>query len=295
MTQELDLKALTQALRPYMAGSRFVPLEPEEQALLDYFETNWDFGGVYLNPDMPPLEAPPQVARPRPLVLKTRPEPEPGPVLPTVPTPTPSPSTPPPVPPPAQSFNKMEAKSLDSLHFRVRECRDCILSNTRRSVVFGQGNQQTKLLVVGDQPSQPEDQRGQAFFGAEGEWIDKIILALGINPRAVYYTQRVKCRPDGDRPATFEEIEACGEIFGKQIELLAPRLILALGERTLKSLLPQSPPWSEIRGRALDYQGARLIGLWHPRDVSQNLGLLPQVWDDLRRVRQELGPIFKMA
>ena len=164
-------------------------------------------------------------------------------------------------------------------------------------------------MVVGDQPTRDEDQRGLTFLGERGDFLAKMLLALGLTKDSAYLTHLVKCRPDGDRAAKREEISACTAIFGKQLELLwptlgqtpgngeagpepekpAPKLILALGHSTLLSLVPEAKDWQNSRARVFFYQGASVMGLDAPEQVLANKEtLVPRLWDDLRRVRQEL-------
>jgi len=332
----LDFQELARAIAPLGHQSRTLMLDEPDPGLLERLALLWDledsFQPASSTPWVPvhkaPLAAPPLGSaslsppslnrpQPRPPVRGPEPIPQTGhQPLPLAKTFSPAPApvverkpAPPVLVPGGAKPEPLAAKSLDSLHFRVRECSWCGLCESRRQVVFGQGNQRAFLVVVGDQPTRDEDQRGLTFLGERGDFLAKMLLALGLTKDSAYLTHLVKCRPDGDRAAKREEISACTAIFGKQLELLwptlgqtpgngeagpepekpAPKLILALGHSTLLSLVPEAKDWQNSRARVFFYQGASVMGLDAPEQVLANKEtLVPRLWDDLRRVRQEL-------
>lgn len=318
--EDLDFLELARAIGPLAHQSRFLMLDEPDPGLLETLASLWDLEESFqpspVSPLVPALKAPLPPTKPVPWPQHRQPlrSPEPPPTpAPVQPSPPPVEERKPAPPAPATGGAKPEplaAKSLDSLHFRVRDCSWCGLCESRRQVVFGQGNQKAFLVVVGDQPTREEDQRGLTFLGERGNFLAKMLLALGLTRDSAYLTHLVKCRPDGDRAAKPEEISACTAIFGKQLELLwpellgpasaqtsgtgaepkpAPRLILALGHQTLSSLVPEAKDWQSARGRVFSYHGASLMGLDAPQQVlADKQTLVPRLWDDLRRVRQEL-------
>ena len=293
----LDLSLLAKALKPLAHQSRFLMLDEVDQALLARLAEAYEMPVVVdsvepklqsapaslrqnppaVPPSVPTLRKEVLNSPARPAVVETKPAlAEPGGV--EVPEPEIA----------VAPLNPWEAKSLDSLHVRVRNCTLCELSGSRRSVVFGQGNHNAFVMVVGDQPGQSEDQRGLAFFGETQLMLDRILYCLGLSRSAVFQTCLIKCRPDGDRSANPKEWSSCQPIFEKQVALLQPGLIIALGEAALKKLVPQAPSWAQARGQVFSYQEAGVIGIDSPHEVLSNQSKVPQLWDDLRRVRQEL-------
>lgn len=192
----------------------------------------------------------------------------------------------------AVTLDPMDAKNLDSLHFRVRGCEACDLSMGRRRVVFGQGNQRPLVMVIGDQPVADEDMRGLAFVGAEQAMLDKVLFCLALTRSSVYVTRAVKCRPDGDRPANPAERQQCQGILNKQIDLVQPKLILTLGEQVFRGLVLDAPAWGSTKARPYGYRGVCVMGLNSLVDVIGNPDQVPALWEDLRRVRQQLGALL---
>lgn len=292
----LDLAQLARGLRLAARGSRLLLLEEQDPALLRRLEQLWEVEDCYTGEraEQAAPRRPTEAPKSRRLKPQKAPEPDPKPEQPAPSEPkAPAPErAQKPSPPPV--LEPLVAKSLDSLHFRVSQCERCDLSENRRLVVFGQGNQKGFLMVLGDQPGPEDDPRGLAFSGPDGELLEKILLSLGLSRDSAYLSQAVKCRPGGDRPYAPEEGAACAPILGKQLELLAPKVILALGERAFKALLPSSEPWAALKGRPQNRGEALVFGIEHPRDLLAHKGLIEPLWADLRRFRQALRGVVDL-
>ncbi|MDT8446451.1 MAG: uracil-DNA glycosylase family protein [bacterium] len=288
----LDLAQLARLLRYVARGSGLVWVEDPDPGLSEQVEAHWDFEGCFEGPRSEPepqRSAIPPRRHEAPAPMRAR-RPGPSPAPPVEPSPVIDEPAKPPSPvvrTESPKLEPMDSKSLDSLHFRVAHCVKCGLSANRRAVVFGQGNQKAFLMVLGDQPSKEDDPRGLAFCGPDGDMLEKILLALGLSKESAYLTNAVKCRPDGDRPAHEDERAACAFIFGKQIELLGPKMLLALGEAALRSLVPQAPPWVEAHGKVFQVGNLAVAAIEHPRDLLADKALVGPLWEDLRRIRQE--------
>lgn len=183
-------------------------------------------------------------------------------------------------------FDPLVATNLDSLKFRVKNCTWCKLCDERKAVVFGQGNQQADIMFIGDKPEKGDDSRGMAFWGNSGKLLTQMIQSIGINRDAVYITNTIKCRPPSDRDPLSEEITTCQPILNKQIELLKPRLIIALGQNCLNALLGQNTPLETVRGKYLKHMGIPLLATYHPNDIAKEKKLSHSAWNDFRRIRQ---------
>lgn len=184
------------------------------------------------------------------------------------------------------SFDPLTATNLDSLKFRVKNCIWCGLCNERKSVVFGQGNQKADIIFIGDQPEKDDDSRGIAFWGKAGKLLTQMILSIGINRDAVYITNIIKCRTPGDREPQQVEVITCQPILNKQVEILKPKLIVALGEKSFQSLTGQKISLKQARGKFYSYKDIPLLATYHPNDLAKMRSRNSEAWSDFRRIRQ---------
>ncbi len=185
-------------------------------------------------------------------------------------------------------LNPQNAKTLDSLHLRIKDCDRCPLCLERKTIVFGQGNIKADLMFIGEAPGQEEDVSGLAFVGKAGKLLTQVIQSIGINREAVYIGNVIKCRPPGNRNPIRQEIAACSPILFKQIELLKPKLIITLGNVATKTLWPNAPGIMSIRGKLNNYKDTPLLPSFHPSYLLRNSSALSSVWSDMRRIRQIL-------
>ncbi|MDX2471915.1 MAG: uracil-DNA glycosylase [SAR324 cluster bacterium] len=187
-----------------------------------------------------------------------------------------------------RTLDPLAAKSLDSLHLRIKNCLDCDLGHARVNLIFGQGNQEADLLFIGEAPTAEEDRSGSIYNSPTGRLLSQIITSIGISRESVYFCNTLKCKvPEGAKP-TVTEIKACSGILGKQIALLKPKLIVTLGNVATKALIPNAGPISKIRGTEQVYQGIMVIPTFHPNYLTHTHTHLPQMWDDMRIIRQKL-------
>lgn len=185
--------------------------------------------------------------------------------------------------------NKSEA--LTSLYEQFKDCLLCPLSNTRTKLVFGHGNAQAKLMFVGEAPGFDEDQSGLPFVGAAGQLLTKIIEAMKLKREDVYIANCLKCRPPNNRSPLPTEIVTCSPILMKQIEIIQPQIICALGKFAAQTLLGSQEPISRLRGKFFDWNGIKLIPTFHPAYLLRNPGDKKLVWSDMQQIMRELeGP-----
>jgi len=182
--------------------------------------------------------------------------------------------------------------SLDwtALRQAVADCRACGLCASRKQTVFGVGHLQARWLVVGEAPGEQEDQQGEPFVGAAGQLLDRMLAALGLTRAAdgpqppeqrVYIANTLKCRPPRNRNPAAEELAQCEPFLVRQIELLQPRLILAMGRFAVQALLRTDEPIGRLRGRVHRYQGVPLVVTYHPAYLLRNLPDKARAWEDL--------------
>lgn len=179
----------------------------------------------------------------------------------------------------------------DALRAAVRGCRACGLCETRTQTVFGVGPAQAPLMVVGEGPGADEDARGEPFVGRAGKLLDEMLAAIGRSrERDTFIANVVKCRPPGNREPAPDEAEACRAFLEKQLQLVRPRLILALGRVAAQRLLVTDEPLARLRGPLHHWGPERtpLMVTYHPAYLLRSPGEKAKSWEDLKQVRRFL-------
>lgn len=171
----------------------------------------------------------------------------------------------------------------DALEQTVAACRACRLCEGRTQTVFGVGDRQADWMVVGEAPGEQEDLRGEPFVGQAGKLLDNMLRAVGAKRgKGVYIANVLKCRPPGNRNPAAEEIAQCEPFLRRQVELVQPRIILAMGRFAAQSLLQlQDPVIGQLRGRVHRYNGVPLVVTYHPAYLLRNLPDKAKAWADL--------------
>ena len=179
---------------------------------------------------------------------------------------------------------KEEADSdWQSLKTRVRDCTDCKLRAGCTQTVFGVGDEKAEWLLVGEAPGAEEDRLGEPFVGQAGRLLDQMLLSIGLKRgENVYIANVLKCRPPGNRNPEPDEVAKCSPHLLRQIELIRPKLIVAMGRFAVQALLGTSEPIGKLRGRAHDYLGIPLVVTYHPAYLLRNLPDKAKAWADLR-------------
>ncbi len=183
-----------------------------------------------------------------------------------------------------------DAPSLPALRDAIGDCRRCKLCTGRTNIVFGVGNPQARLVFVGEGPGADEDAKGEPFVGRAGQLLTEIITkGMGLKRDDVYICNVVKCRPPGNRNPEPDEVAACEPFLHRQIELLAPEVIVGLGKFAAQTLLQTKTPISQLRGQWFTYRGVRLMPTFHPAYLLRNPGDKRLVWADIKLVMEVLG------
>ena len=188
--------------------------------------------------------------------------------------------------------------SLDwpALRSAVAACTACGLCKQRKQAVFGVGNESAPWLFVGEGPGADEDEQGEPFVGQAGKLLDSMMAALGIRRgREAYIANVVKCRPPGNRTPTAEEAAACAPFLDRQVELIAPKLIVALGKTAAMRLLGTDASLGSLRGQVHRYRGTPLVVTYHPAYLLRNLPDKSKAWEDLLFARRTLRRIEQGA
>jgi DNA polymerase len=175
-----------------------------------------------------------------------------------------------------------------ALRDAVAACRKCVLCESRTQTVFGTGHEQAHWMVVGEAPGESEDREGEPFVGAAGQLLDRMLAALQLSraadgqpERSVYIANTLKCRPPRNRNPGPGEMAQCEPYLVRQIELLKPRLILAMGRFAVQALLRTDEPIGRLRGRLHRYEGVPLIVTYHPAYLLRSPLDKAKAWEDL--------------
>lgn len=180
-----------------------------------------------------------------------------------------------------------ESPDLEALAARVAACRRCELHTTRTQTVFGIGDGNADLLIIGEAPGAEEDRRGEPFVGRAGQLLNSMLSAIGIARERAYIANILKCRPPGNRDPRPEEVTACGDYLARQVALVAPRVILALGRIAAQNLLNETTPIGKMRGRRYTYGAAQVpvIVTYHPAYLLRSPQEKRKSWQDLLQVK----------
>ncbi len=179
-------------------------------------------------------------------------------------------------------------ESLEQVRTDLGDCRRCKLAPGRKNIVFGSGNPHAQLMFVGEAPGADEDEQGLPFVGRAGQLLTKIIEAIEMRREDVYICNILKCRPPGNRNPEADEIAACEQFLFRQIAVVKPKVICALGTFGAQTLLGTKEPISRLRGRFLEYRGAKLMATFHPAYLLRNPNEKRKVWEDVQKIRDYL-------
>jgi uracil-DNA glycosylase family 4 len=186
----------------------------------------------------------------------------------------------------ASTSTEVGAMDWATLERTVAACTRCSLHATRTQAVFGVGNREAQWLFVGEAPGADEDRKGEPFVGRAGQLLNAMIEAIGMRREDVYIANVLKCRPPGNRDPQSNEVECCEPYLMRQIELIRPRLIVALGRHAAHSLLKTEAALARLRGQRLSYRGTPLVVTFHPAYLLRNPVDKRRAWDDLCLARK---------
>ncbi len=184
--------------------------------------------------------------------------------------------------------NRDASSSLEDLHRSIADCHLCSLGDSRTNLVFGVGNPHAQLVFVGEAPGRDEDLKGEPFVGKAGQLLTKIIQAMGLSRSDVYICNVNKCRPPGNRDPLPEEVEACRPFLARQLEIISPKVVCALGSFAARTLLNTDSRISQIRGSFHLFNGMQLMPTYHPSYLLRNPNAKRDVWDDMKQIMEFL-------
>jgi uracil-DNA glycosylase len=183
-----------------------------------------------------------------------------------------------------------QAQALRAIRQDLGDCTRCKLHQQgRKQIVFGVGNPNADLMFIGEAPGADEDMQGEPFVGRAGQLLTNMIKAMGLTRQDVYIANIIKCRPPGNRTPERDECETCSPFLMRQISVVKPRVIVALGAVAAKTLLAVSAPMTQLRGCWFDFKGTKLAVTYHPAFLLRDPRQKKETWKDLQMVMRELG------
>jgi DNA polymerase len=185
------------------------------------------------------------------------------------------------------------AKSLEELNILICNCMKCQLGDTRKNFVFGTGNPNAEVLVLGEGPGAEEDEQGLPFVGRAGKLLNDILKAIKFERNDVYIANIVKCRPPGNRTPSPAEMEMCMPYLKKQIELINPKLILCVGLTAAHGLLLNKDSLTSLRGKVFEYEGRKVMVTYHPAALLRNPNWKRGCWEDVQAFRKLYDELLK--
>jgi DNA polymerase len=184
------------------------------------------------------------------------------------------------------SADPLTSMGLDQIADAVHACTRCALCRERTNAVPGEGPVDARLAVVGEGPGATEDETGRPFVGRAGQLLTEILAAIELPRERVFICNVVKCRPPGNRKPQQDEMDACVPYLYRQLDVIRPRVILAMGNTAAETLLNTKQTLGSLRGRVHQFRGMPLIVTYHPAALLRNPHWKKPTWDDVRIARQ---------
>src|ERR1700737_3760352 len=188
-----------------------------------------------------------------------------------------------------EAVDKVKDDTLLKIREDLGECTRCKLHKTRNQIVFGDGSSKARLGFVGEGPGADEDEQGLPFVGRAGKLLTQMIEAMGLQRNDVYICNVVKCRPPENRTPEKDEVSTCSPFLLRQLDTIAPKVIVCLGNIAAQTLLQTHRGISHFRGEWLDFRGRKLMATYHPAYLLRNPSAKGEVWKDLQKVMAVLG------
>ena len=204
-----------------------------------------------------------------------------------------APRTSTPAPPPAATVvhpwqrDPAGLRTMGELHDSFAGCHRCPLGKSRTNFVFGVGNPEATMMLVGEAPGRDEDEQGEPFVGRAGQLLNKILAAIQFRREDVYIANILKCRPPGNRNPEADEIASCEPILRRQIELVRPVILCTLGSFAVRTLLGTTSGITRLRGKVHDYRGIPVVPTYHPAALLRNPSWKRDTWEDVKLLRRE--------
>ena len=180
-----------------------------------------------------------------------------------------------------------ENNNLISLDEVVKKCKKCNLHKTRKNTVFGEGDPDSDIMIIGEAPGREEDEVGRPFIGRAGKLLNEFLKSIGLNRDLVFIVNTIKCRPPENRDPEIVEINACSDYLDQQINIIKPKVLVLLGKIAANRLLGEDIPMSELRLKKffIDKYDIPIIVFYHPAYILRSPSQKKKVWDDLQYLK----------
>jgi len=187
---------------------------------------------------------------------------------------------------PIDKSNKLD-EYLDS----IKDCLECPLGKTRKNIVLGEGNPNANIVFVGESPGKQEDLQGLPFVGRSGKLLDKMLSSINLSRDDVYILNVLKCRPPENRDPSKMEIEKCEPYLKKQLKIIKPKLIVALGRISAMTILRTKDSLTNMRNQIFDYEGIDFLVTYHPAALLRNPNFKKYAWEDFKLIRDKYSNV----
>ena len=180
-----------------------------------------------------------------------------------------------------------ENTNLESLNEIVKKCKKCNLHITRKNTVFGEGNPDSNIMLIGEAPGREEDEVGRPFIGRAGKLLNEFLKSIGLNRDLVFIVNTIKCRPPENRDPEIVEIDACSNYLDQQINIIKPKVLVLLGKIAANRLLGEDIPMSKLRLKKffIEKYDIPIIVFYHPAYILRSPSQKKKVWDDLQYLK----------
>ena len=179
--------------------------------------------------------------------------------------------------------------TLADVRKELGDCKRCKLHRGRKTIVFGEGNERATLMLIGEGPGYDEDVQGKPFVGKAGQLLTKILQSINLPREEVYIANIIKCRPPQNRNPEPDEIQSCSPFLMKQIQVIQPKIICALGAFSAQTLLKTDVKITALRGKFYDLEGIKVIPTYHPAFLLRNPERKREVWEDMKKIAELIG------
>jgi uracil-DNA glycosylase len=180
-----------------------------------------------------------------------------------------------------------ENNNLKSLDEIIKKCKKCNLHKTRQNTVFGEGDPDSNIMIIGEAPGREEDEAGRPFIGRAGKLLNEFLKSIDLNRESVFIVNTIKCRPPENRDPEIAEINACSDYLDQQINIIKPKVLVLLGKIAANRLLGEDMPMSELRLKKffIDKYDIPIIVFYHPAYILRSPSQKKKVWDDLQYLK----------
>ena len=191
----------------------------------------------------------------------------------------------------SEDMPRDKSNKLDDYLNSIKDCLECPLGKTRKNIVLGMGNPNADIVFVGEAPGKQEDLQGLPFVGRSGKLLDKMLSSINLSRDDVYILNVLKCRPPDNRDPSKMEIEKCEPYLKKQLKIIKPKLIVALGRISAMTILRTKESLTKMRNQIFDYEGIDFLVTYHPAALLRNPNFKKYAWEDFKLIRDKYSNV----